>query len=358
MRAVASRKPRASRRTSRIKPSPSADADGAHVVRRLDCAPPAGRPHVAANDRDREGVVAALGDVQHLEVGDVLHEVHRPASRRVVEAEVEGVVPGQEDELEVERDADEPRLELVRRPVAVGRERRRHAHAVDGRDADLEDGVRDRARHVRGEHDGDGLAEEGVLERPPFAVVERHADEPRLAGSDPSRLVGDVARLARLTASARYSVTTASTRPSAAMRPSLSRIARSQSVRIADMLWLTKRTVLPWPETSRIFPRLFAWNSASPTDRTSSTTRMSGSRCAATANASRMYMPLEYRFTGVSMNFSTPAQSTIWSNLAEISDPRMPRMAPFRYTLSRPVRSWWKPVPISSSEASLPHTSA
>ena len=45
--------------------------------------------------------------------------------------------------------------------------------------------------------------------------------------------------------------------------------------------------------TSRILPRHFFWNSASPTASTSSTIRISGSRCAATAKASRTYMPLE-----------------------------------------------------------------
>ena len=40
---------------------------------------------------------------------------------------------------------------------------------------------------------------------------------------------------------------------------------------------------------------------------------MSGSRCAATANASRICMPLEYRLTGVSRNVPTSANSTISS---------------------------------------------
>ena len=63
------------------------------------------------------------------------------------------------------------------------------------------------------------------------------------------------------------------------------------------MLWLTNSTVLPLRrETSSIFPRHFFWNSASPTARTSSTTRISGSRCAATANARRTYIPLLITF--------------------------------------------------------------
>ena len=42
-----------------------------------------------------------------------------------------------------------------------------------------------------------------------------------------------------------------------------------------------------------IFPRQRLWKAASPTARTSSTRRISGSRCAATAKARRRYMPLE-----------------------------------------------------------------
>ncbi len=41
-------------------------------------------------------------------------------------------------------------------------------------------------------------------------------------------------------------------------------------------------------------------------------------------------MPLLYRLTGVSRNFSTPAKSTIASNCWRISARVMPRMAPFR----------------------------
>ena len=54
-------------------------------------------------------------------------------------------------------------------------------------------------------------------------------------------------------------------------------------------------------------------------------------------------MPDEYHFTGVSMNRSTPAKSTIASNFAAISRRRMPRIAPLRKTFSRPVSSGWKP---------------
>ena len=115
------------------------------------------------------------------------------------------------------------------------------------------------------------------------------------------------------------------------------------------MLWLTNSTVRPLRATSSILPRHFCWKSASPTARTSSTIRISGSRCAATAKASRTYMPLLYRLTGVSRNRSTPEKSTIASNWRSISRRRlMPRIAPLRKMFSRPVSSGWKPVPTSS----------
>ncbi len=41
-------------------------------------------------------------------------------------------------------------------------------------------------------------------------------------------------------------------------------------------------------------------------------------------------MPLLYRLTGVSRNFSTSAKATISSNLLRISARVMPRMDPFR----------------------------
>jgi len=68
----------------------------------------------------------------------------------------------------------------------------------------------------------------------------------------------------------------------------------------------------------------------SPTANTSSTIKISGSRCAATPNASRTYIPEEYRLTGVSRNFSTSANATISSNLRLISARDIPRIAPFK----------------------------
>ena len=94
----------------------------------------------------------------------------------------------------------------------------------------------------------------------------------------------------------------------------------------ASMLWLTNRIVRPSRTTSPILPRHFFWKLASPTASTSSTIRISGSRWAATANASRTYMPLLYRLTGVSRNFSTSEKATISSNFFVISARLIPRM--------------------------------
>ena len=76
-------------------------------------------------------------------------------------------------------------------------------------------------------------------------------------------------------------------------RPASSRIVRSQSRAIAGMLWDTKSTVRPFRPTSCILSRHLRWKATSPTASTSSTSRISGSRCAATLNASRRYMPEE-----------------------------------------------------------------
>lgn len=50
-------------------------------------------------------------------------------------------------------------------------------------------------------------------------------------------------------------------------------------------------------------------------------------------------MPVEYRFTGVSRNSERPENSTIRSNFFATSLLDKPRIAPFRYMFSRPVRS-------------------
>ncbi len=56
-------------------------------------------------------------------------------------------------------------------------------------------------------------------------------------------------------------------------------------------------------------------------------------------NARRTYMPDEYRLTGMSMNSPTPENSTISSYRSLTSRRLIPRMAPFRKTLSRPESS-------------------
>jgi hypothetical protein len=50
--------------------------------------------------------------------------------------------------------------------------------------------------------------------------------------------------------------------------------------------------------------------------------------------------------------------SAISPSLARISRRFMPRIAPFRYTFSRPVSSGWKPVPTSSRLPTRPRISA
>ena len=122
--------------------------------------------------------------------------------------------------------------------------------------------------------------------------------------------------------------------------PFLSITPRVQRLRTAAMLWLTNRTVRPSPLlTSCILPMAFFWNSASPTARTSSTTRISGSRWAAMAKPRRTIIPEEYRLTGVSTYFATPAKSTISSNLLLISVLVIPMIEPFIKIFSRPVIS-------------------
>src|SRR6266511_1671175 len=81
---------------------------------------------------------------------------------------------------------------------------------------------------------------------------------------------------------------------------------------VGEMLWLTNSTMRPRRATSFIFPRHLAWKAGSPTARTSSTTRISGFRYAATAKAREIHAA---RIVLVSMNLSTSANDTISSNL-------------------------------------------
>ena len=56
----------------------------------------------------------------------------------------------------------------------------------------------------------------------------------------------------------------------------------------------------------------------------------------------------------MSMNCSIPAKSTISSNRASSCFFVRPRIAPLRYTFSRPDSSGWKPAPSSRSAEILP----
>jgi hypothetical protein len=59
--------------------------------------------------------------------------------------------------------------------------------------------------------------------------------------------------------------------------------------------------------------RHFSWKARSPTASTSSTSRMSASRCVATANPRRMAIPVENVFTAESMKPSSSAKATMRS---------------------------------------------
>ena len=82
------------------------------------------------------------------------------------------------------------------------------------------------------------------------------------------------------------------------IRPPSTTNTLSHSPATASIWWETNRIVRPppWPlvplATSDILPMHFFWKLASPTASTSSTIRICGSRWAATAKASRTYMPL------------------------------------------------------------------
>ncbi len=143
--------------------------------------------------------------------------------------------------------------------------------------------------------------------------------------------------------------------PSAATRPGLDQVGmRAQSIARPPCCG-SRRPPCGRPRQ----PRAACRGTCAGTPRrrrssTSSTSRISGSRCAATANASRTYMPLEYRLTGVSMNRSTPEKSTISSKRAAISRRDSPRIEPLRNTFSRPVSSGWKPGPDLEQRADPP----
>jgi hypothetical protein len=64
-----------------------------------------------------------------------------------------------------------------------------------------------------------------------------------------------------------------------------------------------------------------------------------GSTFTATENASRMYMPDEYVFTGRSMKLPSSENSRIAGSRCLTSSADRPRMAALRAALSRPVNS-------------------
>jgi len=96
------------------------------------------------------------------------------------------------------------------------------------------------------------------------------------------------------------------------------------------------------------------WKASSPTASTSSISRMSGSTCAATLNPRRTSIPLEYRFSGVSMNRPSSAKSTISSNRRLISLRLIPSSEPYRKMFSRPVSSGCRPAFSSMSAPTRP----
>ena len=81
------------------------------------------------------------------------------------------------------------------------------------------------------------------------------------------------------------------------------------------------------------------WKGAAPPGGPHPPARSRGAGCAALANGRRGYIPFEYRLSGVSINCDTPENSTNSSKRRAISCRRIPRIAPFKKTLSRPVRS-------------------
>ena len=128
-------------------------------------------------------------------------------------------------------------------------------------------------------------------------------------------------------------------RPSNSSRPSRSRTARSQSRSTWVASCETKTIVPPRCLNSKTLPKHLRWKASSPTAKTSSSRRMSASRCAAIAKPSRMYIPEEYVRTGRSIARSSSAKATISSKRSRICARLRPWMAPFRNTFSRPLKS-------------------
>ena len=151
-----------------------------------------------------------------------------------------------------------------------------------------------------------------------------------------------------------YSAITSRDTPVKAIRPRSISMDRSHSRAIDVRSCEMNSIVVPSRRSSAMRSWHCSWNAASPTASTSSTSRMSASRCAATAKPSRMYMPDEYHLTGMSMNGPTPANATMRSSFDAISRRFMPRRDPLRKMFSRPVSSGWKPDPTSINAARRP----
>src|SRR3954464_14497600 len=109
--------------------------------------------------------------------------------------------------------------------------------------------------------------------------------------------------------------------------------------------------------SSCILAKALYLNRASPAERASSTSRMSGSMFTATANARRPYMPDEYVRIGISMKSSRPAKSAISSYRSRTSSRVRPAARPPSITFSRPVRLALNPTPSASSVLTRPLTS-
>src|SRR5207253_584030 len=146
--------------------------------------------------------------------------------------------------------------------------------------------------------------------------------------------------------------------PSAPTCPSSSQIARSHNRATAPRSWETSTIVFFAARNSLILAKHLCWKYSSPTASTSSTRRMSGSRCTATAKPRRMYMPLEYVFTAASKKRPMSANSSIAGIARSISLRERPRSEPLRYAFSRPLKSGWNPAPISRSAVTRPFTSS
>ena len=167
----------------------------------------------------------------------------------------------------------------------------RAEHGLAGRGVDADPRTQFSEGHVGLHRD----PEDQVLVREQGSATAGHRRE-RLHGQDPR--IGARAAAAISVVSGRRSPRAAPWSPRAAVpsaitRPRSSTTARSQRSATWSRAWVTRTMVRPsrWKDLMR--SRHLRWNGSSPTASTSSTSRMSGSTCTATAKASRTYMPDE-----------------------------------------------------------------